>query len=253
MIREHRCIRCGACLDTCAEGAISQVGDAVRTNLEKCTVCGDCVEACQTKAREIVGREMTVDQVIAEIERDTPFYDESHGGVTFSGGEPLMQAPFLIELLRACRGRDIHAAVDTTGLANSKTIAEAAEYASLFLYDVKMIDDARHVKYTGVSNELILQNLRVLSRDGRNIVVRVPLIPGINDDDANMDALAEFVLSLSHVPPVSLLPYHKAGADKYTRLGKSYALAGTEPPTDARVAELAERLGRAGLAVRIGG
>ena len=240
-------------MPVCPEDAISQDGDSVLTDLDKCTVCGDCVQVCQTQAREIVGREMTVEQVVQEIDKDVAFYDESRGGVTFSGGEPLMQPRFLSALLRACREREIHAAVDTSGLASWKTLQEIAEHASLFLYDLKLIDEMRHRNFTGVSNALILSNLRALSRDGRAVVVRVPIIPGINDDEQNLEQLARFVLSLVSPPPVSLLPYHKAGADKYARLHKPYALAGTEPPAEERTAELADRLSHYGLAIKIGG
>ncbi|MCL4394349.1 MAG: glycyl-radical enzyme activating protein [Chloroflexi bacterium] len=253
MFREHRCIRCGSCLTTCPEDAISKDGDAVLTDLTKCTVCGDCVQVCQTEAREIVGREMTVEQVMQEIEKDVAFYDESRGGVTFSGGEPLMQAPFLVALLRACREREIRSAVDTSGLASWKTLERVADLADLFLYDLKLIDETRHRNFTGVSNELILSNLRALARNGRSVAVRMPLIPGINDDEHNLEQLARFVLSLDHPPQVSLLPYHKAGADKYARLHKPYALGDTEPPTEERATELADRLQGYGLTVRIGG
>jgi len=252
-MREQRCIRCGACLTICPENAIAESDGSFITDLSKCTVCGDCVQVCQTEAREIVGRAMTAAQVMAEIEKDIAFYDESGGGVTFSGGEPLMQPDFLLALLQGCKERDIHTAVDTSGLASWTTVQRVAEYVDLFLYDLKLIDDTRHRQFTGVSNELILTNLRALARRGCAISVRVPIIPGVNDDPENIAQLGQFVLSLAHPPPISILPYHKAGINKYARLNKPYALPETQPPPDGRVAEIVTTLQELGLKVRTGG
>lgn len=253
MFREHRCIRCGACLTACPEHVISQSDGLIITDMIKCTVCGDCVQVCQTEAREIIGHQVTVAEVITEIEKDIAFYDESGGGVTFSGGEPLMQPDFLLALLQGCKERDIHTAVDTSGLANWKTVQRIAEYVDLFLYDLKLIDDARHRQFTGISNELILANLRSLALPGRTIMVRVPIIPGLNDNPEDIAQLGQFVLSLAHRPPISILPYHKAGVNKYARLNKPYALPETQPPPDGRVAEIMTTLQELGLEVRTGG
>jgi pyruvate formate lyase activating enzyme len=195
---------------------------------------------------------MTVAEVMAQVERDVIFYDESGGGVTFSGGEPLSQPEFLGALLAAAREREIHTAVDTTGFAPAEVVEALAEDVGLFLYDLKLMDDEAHRRYTGVSNRLPLANLRWLAAAGRPIRIRVPIIPGITDGDANLEAIGRLVAELD-LGGIDLLPYHRIAADKYGRLQRDYPLAKVERPGPARMAELAERLKRRGLAVRIGG
>ncbi len=251
--RANRCIQCEACLSACTQNAIFWDGDVISTDREKCTLCGACVEACYTEAREIVGQEMTVAQVMAEIERDIAFYDESGGGVTFSGGEPLSQRGFLLALLRACREKEIHTTVDTCGFSPWETLDSIREYVDLFLYDLKLMDEARHRKFTGVSNELILENLQALSRRGHNIVLRVPIIPRINDDEENICRIGTFAAALPHLNRVDILPYHHAGVEKYNRLNRAYGLPETRPPSDERLAGIARILRGFGLQVKIGG
>jgi len=241
-----RCIRCRVCLQACGEGAISwsDDGDSV-TNKEKCTLCGECVELCYAQAREIVGQQMTVAQVMAEIEQDVAFYDQSGGGVTFSGGEPLSQPEFLLDLLRACKAREIHTALDTCGFAPWETLDAIRQYVDLFLYDLKLLQDDKHQKFTGVSNALILSNLQALSQREHHIVVRVPIIPGLNDDEENICQIGAFVAALPHLERVDLLPYHSMAAAKYERFNKDYGQA--RPPLDQRMAEIAQTLRDAGL------
>jgi pyruvate formate lyase activating enzyme len=249
----RRCIRCGACLQACSPGAISLSGDLMITDETLCTACGDCVQACQAEAREMVGRRVTAAEVMVEVEKDIVFYDESGGGVTFSGGEPLMQPEFLYALLQDCKEKEIRTAVDTSGLAAWKTLQRISQSADLILYDLKLMDDASHRRFTGVSNELILSNLQSLASQGSAIAVRVPIIPGVNDDSTNLSRTGEFVASLARVPPISLLPYHKAGVDKYARLKKNYSLPEIQTPSDERMAEIAAMMMGFGLTVRIGG
>ena len=253
MVRPARCIQCGTCLDVCPQGAISRNGDAISTDPEKCTVCGTCVETCFAEAREIVGREMTVAQVMAKIERDVPFYDESGGGVTVSGGEPLLQPDFLLALLQACREREIHTALDTCGFAPWETLDRIRGYVDLFLYDLKLMDDARHRRFTGASNQPILENLQALSQHGHGIVLRVPVIPGVNDDEEDVRQIGRFAASLPDLRRVDLLPYHQTAAQKYERLHKTYRLPETRPPCDGRMAEIARIVQEFGLPVNIGG
>jgi pyruvate formate lyase activating enzyme len=253
IFRAYRCIRCGACLSVCVQGAISWDGDAVSTDREKCTHCGACAQVCYSEAREAVGREMTVAQVMAEIEGDVAFYDESSGGVTFSGGEPLWQAGFLLALLQACQAKEIHAALDTCGFAPWETLDAIREHVDLFLYDLKLMDGAKHRDFTGVSNELILKNLQALSQRGHDIVLRVPIIPGINDDDANIRQTGAFAAALPHLSRVDLLPYHHTGVDKYNRLDRAYGLPETRPPSSERLASIAQTLRGFGLQVKVGG
>jgi pyruvate formate lyase activating enzyme len=253
IFRAYHCIRCGACLSVCVQGAISWDGDAVSTDREKCTHCGACAQVCYSEAREAVGREMTVAQVMGEIEQDVAFYDESKGGVTFSGGEPLWQAGFLLALLQACQEKEIHAALDTCGFAPWETLDAVREHVDLFLYDLKLMDAAKHRDFTGVSNELILKNLQALSQRGHDIVLRVPIIPGINDDDGNIRQTGTFAAALPHLNRVDLLPYHHTGVDKYNRLGKAYGLPETRPPSGERLASIAQTLRGFGLQVHVGG
>jgi pyruvate formate lyase activating enzyme len=253
MYHENRCIRCGACLAACAQGALSWNRDRVSTDLAECTLCGACVEACYAEAREIVGQEMTVAQVMAEIERDVAFYDESGGGVTVSGGEPLQQSAFLLALLRACRREEIHTALDTCGYAAWETLDRIRGDVDLFLYDLKLMDDARHRGFTGVSNRLILSNLQALSRRGHRIVLRVPVVPGVNDDAESVRQIGAFAASLPALEGVDILPYHRAALDKYRRLNRRYRLSKTDPLPDERLAEMAQVLRGFGLGVNIGG
>jgi pyruvate formate lyase activating enzyme len=261
IFRAHRCIRCQACLQVCAQGAISWNGDSAATDPDKCSVCGACVQACYAEAREVVGREMTVGQVLAEIEKDIAFYDESGGGVTFSGGEPLLQPDFLLALLRSCKERGIHTAVDTSGFASWETLDSIREHVDLFLYDLKLMDDAGHRRFTGVSNQPILRNLHMLAARGHNVFLRLPIIPAVNDADESIRQIGAFVAGLPHlaspgsVKParVDILPYHHAAVEKCHRLGKTYGMPDTRPPSDERMAQIARILEGFGLRVKIGG
>jgi len=204
----------------------------------------------------MVGQEMSVAQVMEEIERDVPFYNQSGGGVTFSGGEPLMQPDFLLALLKACREKDIHTALDTCGFAPWDILDSVRGYVGLFLYDLKLVDDAAHRKFTGVSNEIILRNLQRLSERGHDIFLRTPIVPGINADDKKDEHIRQigaFAASLPRLGRVDVLPYHHIAQEKYERLGQVYKLPETRPPSDERMAEIAQLLREYELQVKIGG
>ena len=253
LLRPNLCIGCGACLDVCPQGAISKNGRGIVTDLEACSACGACVDVCYSDARVLVGKTWSVAEVLAAVERDRPFYDQSGGGVTFSGGEPLMQPAFLLALLQACKERGLHTTVDTCGFAAKEVFADIADYVDLFLYDLKVMDDARHKDVTGVSNRLILDNLRMLSQSGHDLVLRVPIIPGVNDDRENLEHLGQFIASLPHLNRVDILAYHQTGMEKYQRLHRSYRLSETNPPSEARMDEIAAYLSTFGLSVKVGG
>ena len=253
VFRASRCLRCGACIAACAQGAISTDGDVPVADSEKCTLCGACVEACHAEAREIAGREVTVAQVMAEIERDILFYDQSGGGVTISGGEPLLQKDFLLALLRSCKQEEIRTALDTCGHSPWEALDTVREYVDLFLYDLKVMDDEKHRKFTGASNRLALNNLQALSREGHSIVLRVPIIPGINDDEENIGETGALAAGLGSLKRVDLLPYHATALQKYARFDKHYELPETRPPSDEHMTALVRTLRGFGLQVQIGG
>jgi pyruvate formate lyase activating enzyme len=188
---------------------------------------------------------------MAEIERDIPFYDESGGGVTFSGGEPLMQPTFLSALLKECRRQEIHTVVDTSGFANWNVIEKIRVDVDLFLYDLKHMDSIRHREVTGVPNEVILENLRRLSAVGAKCIIRIPLIPGINDDENNLVESGKFLASLSNIENVELMGYHDIAQAKYEALDREYPLIGTQPPTQTDMYNAAKILQRHGLNVVI--
>ncbi len=250
ILRPERCIGCGACVEACESGAIILDEDSVSTDRERCTMCGVCAEVCYAEAREIVGREMSVAEVMDEIERDAPFYDQSGGGVTFSGGEPLVQPTFLQELLRACQEKGLHTVLDTCGFAPWHVLETVREDVDLFLYDLKLMDDTRHQSFTSVSNGPVLENLQRLSGHGHRIIMRVPIIPGINDDEETLRRLGAFAARLPSLEYVELLAYHRIGRDKYHRLGKPCPMPETDPPSEDRMREIAERLRQLGVAVR---
>jgi pyruvate formate lyase activating enzyme len=263
-----RCIRCGRCVAACPEYAIiapggehdHETGEGAgpwrtwRTEEGRCRVCGACVEACPTGARTIAGEQMSVAAVMKAIERDRIFYDESGGGVTFSGGEPLMQPAFLEALVEQCRARRIHVAVDTSGFGDPAALERI--WPDLFLFDVKAIDEERHRAITGVSNRVILDNLaRVAARTraGRaSLIVRFPLVPGVTDDDAEVREVGRTLSSLG-ISRIDVLPYHRAGLAKYERLGRRCGLPLTQPPAPERVRRVVEILSEHHLTVRVGG
>jgi pyruvate formate lyase activating enzyme len=195
---------------------------------------------------------MSVTEVMREVERDLLFYDETGGGVTFSGGEPLRQPDFLLELLQASGERGFHRAVDTHGWVAEDTILRVAEHTDLFLYDLKVMDSDRHLETTGVPNERILSNLERLAERGAAVHIRIPLIPGVNDDDANLDRTAEFVRGLPGIRTVGLLPYHRPAKDKHARFGIPWRMERDDEIPEARVREIAARLARHDLDVSIG-
>jgi pyruvate formate lyase activating enzyme len=196
---------------------------------------------------------MSVDDVMAELEKDVAFYDESGGGVTFSGGEPLRQPLFLLALLESCKARGIHTALETSGFAPWPTVREISMHTDLFLYDLKVMDDEKHRALTGVSNASILRNLKALASEGSPINVRVPIIPGVNDDEENLRQIAACAASLVPAPAVVILPYHGGGVEKYERLRRIYRLSGTNPPSEERIAEVRDMFVELGLSVTTGG
>jgi pyruvate formate lyase activating enzyme len=202
---------------------------------------------------ETAGRRATVDEIIREVEKDIVFYDESGGGATFSGGEPLSQPQFLFALLRKCRKREIHTAVDTTAFSDQAVFGQLIELADLILFDLKLMDDTAHKRYTGVSNKSILKNLTLAADCQTPLHVRVPIVPGITDTKENISAIAQYLKTLPRLKRIDILPFHDNAAKKYERLGMVNPMAGILPPTQSHMADIKTGFESSGFAVTIGG
>lgn len=250
---EDRCARCGHCWNVCPENQAVQDQSGPLVDRAQCVRCGKCVDACVTGARQMMGTEVSVGEVLSEILKDRIFYDDSGGGVTVSGGEPLAQLPFLQSLLEACRTEAIHTAVDTCGFAPQEDLLAIAPLTDLFLYDLKVMDDDVHRRLTGVSNAMILDNLKALGSVHDNIWVRVPIIPGFNDGDRHLDAVARFAASVEGVRQVNLLPYHELGSHKNEHLGRLDTPESVPSPSADDMKAAAERFRAVGVTVHIGG
>ncbi|MFW5810116.1 MAG: glycyl-radical enzyme activating protein [Thermodesulfobacteriota bacterium] len=223
-----------------------------RVAIEQCEPAADSSGGA-IEPPETFGWAATTSEVVAEIEKDRIFYEESGGGATFSGGEPLSQARFLKSLLTACAEREIHTAVDTSGYAPHRVVTEIGPLADLFLFDLKLMDRMAHLRYTGVPNELIFENLEALVEMGKPIIIRFPLIPGFTDKEPNIRAVGQYVSTLDTVQSIAVLPYHEIAAGKYTALQLRNRMTDTRPPDEARVTEAASLLASYGLEVTIGG
>ena len=247
-----RCLSCGECAHVCPrEGGPLPAGAALGS--DECAACGECAEACPTRARQIAGRSWSVADVLDEVMRDRLTYETSGGGVTFSGGEPLAQGAFLLACLDACRRAGLRTAVDTCGAASLELAVAAARRTHLVLWDVKHTDEARHRELTGAPLAPILANLAAVAEVGVPIWLRVPVIPGLNDDDENLRAVARLAAATPNVQRVSLLPYHRTGSGKLARLGRAGETVPAAGPPAARMHALAAALAAAGVATTIGG
>jgi pyruvate formate lyase activating enzyme len=199
---------------------------------------------------ELIGREVTIEEVMNELLKDRIFYEESEGGVTFSGGEPLYQPEFLLELLKKCKEENLHTILDTAGCESKEVLDKVLDYVDLFLYDLKLIDNEKHLKYTGHSNRDIITNLQFLSYNGKHIVVRIPVIPGINDTQKDLQAFGEFLQTIDLIQ-VELLPFHKIGERKYSKLQKVNRMKDIKEPTKEHLVEIKEYLKSFNLKVLI--
>ena len=249
---KNRCTGCGVCMSKCVNNAITIENGYPVTDRNKCLKCGKCALFCPHGAREICGEEMSVTEVMKEILKDSIFYEESNGGVTFSGGECFMQHDFLKELLVKCREKGIHTAVDTSGYVSENIIKDLAEYIDLFLYDLKAVDNEIHRDFTGVSNEVIIRNLKMLSEMGKDIFIRIPVIPGFNEYDENWNRTVE-ILKTVKVIKVSLLPYNNFAESKYNRIEKKYQMSENTVPSDERMERIKNIFDTAGIKAEIGG
>ncbi len=247
-----KCIGCGWCFEVCPNQAHSMVDGRHVLDRTRCTVCGRCAEKCYAGALEIVGRTATVEEVLAEVLRDKPFYETSGGGMTLSGGEPLMQIDFSAALLAAAKREGLHTAVETCGQAAWKCFERIISDVDLFFYDIKETDPASHTEYTGVDGKLILENLRKLHATGADILMRLPTVPGLNDSPEHFKRVADLAASLPGLVGVEIMPYHRLGLSKRQRFGLAEqhdCLIDVETPEQETVAEWVSTLRRLGANV----
>lgn len=222
--RYTSCKRCGTCVKVCPEQAVTLSNDGVHIDRVKCTVCGECVKNCLPEALQISGKRMTLDEVWKVVKKDADYYEASGGGVTASGGEILAQADFVAALFKRCREAGYHTCADTSGFGDPAALLKILEYADLVYFDLKHMDPEAHRQYMGQSNELILNNLELVVKTGVPLVIRAPLIPGYNNSDENLRAMAAKVAEIAKDSVVNLLPYHRYGANKYRMIDMTYQL-----------------------------
>lgn len=250
MTHNVRCIACGKCAAACLIGAIAFTDKHREIDWEKCNNCLECARVCPAKAIELIGHYMTVEEVMKKVEADRTFYENSNGGMTVSGGEPLVQPKFVTELFKKCREKGIHTTLDTTSNALWQNIESVLEYVDLVLQDIKHMDTGMHKKGTGVGNELILENAKKIAKRKR-IWIRIPLIPGFNDSEVNIKKVAEFASDIG-AEKVSVLPYHELGSSKYPAMGQVYPMQGTKPPEKKVMERIRKTIESYGLKVEIG-
>jgi pyruvate formate lyase activating enzyme len=249
-----RCIGARDCIEICPNGALSLTPDGIVTDWDSCNLCGKCADACPTKAIEMSGRFYTSQELFKIIEKERVHFEQSGGGVTISGGEPLMFPEYLVELLMLCKQAGIHTTVDTSGFAPKEILLKVAQHTDLFLYDLKLMDPVQHKKWTGVDNKLILENLKVLVDKKYAVNIRVPLIKNVNADDQNLRATAKFISNLNgQIPSVNLLPYHPIGKGKYKKMGIVYDSFGMEELTDIEIQQAVHIFKTFEIKVDIGG
>jgi pyruvate formate lyase activating enzyme len=251
LAREVKCRRCGSCAEACPEGAIALSEDqGRRIDWARCSQCLLCVDACKYGSLNACGRTMQVAEVVDEVVADRVFYETSNGGVTFSGGEPLLQSDFLRSLLLACKKERLHTALDTSGLAPWEEIEGLLKFVDLFLYDVKHLDPLEHRRTTGAGNELILENLRRVAKTTATWL-RVPLIAGFNDSEQQIRGVAALAREVG-AERVSLLPYHEGGKSKSGQIGEAYRFCEGRGPTEERIAALKKIAEREGMEISVG-
>jgi pyruvate formate lyase activating enzyme len=252
----ERCTGCGKCVETCPEKAITIVDGKATTDRSFCKGCGICAEVCPNEARDLMGKEMTAEEVFKEANSDAIFYQGSGGGVTISGGDPVAQPDFVIAILKMCKNAGLHTALETSGVAEWYILKKILPYTDMVLYDFKHMDAEEHTRFTGKSNRLALENAKKIITEFSNIVfvARVPVIPGHNDSEENVTGTARFIAQeLENSIKVHLLPYHKLGVSKYERLEDPGKIIFIEPPSEEHMERLRQLVESAGLTGVVGG
>ncbi len=243
---------CRKCIDACQNNALSWDGFGIKINREICISCGICTSTCNSEALDLAGKTMSVSEVLEIVNKDSSFYEQSGGGITFSGGEALLQIDFLYELAKACKDQNLNTCIETSGYASWKSLEKVMPLIDLFLFDIKTIDDESHKKNIGVSNKLILSNFEKLINAGANVCVRIPIIPGFNDSESNITNTIDFLKKHGNNCTVSLLPYHTLGVTKYKKLDMEYSLADVPTPSQESMQEIAEMFNKNGFYTTIG-
>lgn len=251
MFNEKLCVECGKCKLVCGVEAID-LASPYRVIQDKCTVCGSCVEVCPTGALVVSGEVLRVEEVVDELKKDSVHYRRSDGGITLSGGEPLLQSEFCEELLKGCKTIGWHTAIETAMYVSEKAVRRVAPYVDLFLLDIKSMDSLTHREFTGVDNEIILKNAKLVDDLSKEIVIRVPVIQGFNSDEKSIREIAEFSKTLKKVKEVHLLPYHNYGENKYRAVGKEYRLKDAKTPDKEKMGHLKLVVEKTGLKCSIG-
>lgn len=234
---EKSCAGCGRCIEVCPREVHSIVGPRHLVKYTSCVACGKCVDACLSDALSIVGKVYDPDALLDILKKDMPYYARSGGGVTFSGGEPMLQLDYLQTMLQKCKESGLHTAVDTAGNVPYENFQQVMPYTDIFLYDIKLFDSEKHRDATAVPNERILSNLKQLTADGARVIVRTPVIMEINGDFKELEDIAGFLGSLSGIELVQLLPYHSYGVGKYETLGMTSKIKNHTPPAEAFLEE----------------
>ena len=247
------CIGCRACASACPNSAIKITEQAITTDYSKCTLCGTCADECYPLARTMSSRSMTVDEVFEEIMKEKRSYIISGGGITLSGGEPLLHIDFAKELLSRIKKEGVNTAVETAGNVPKEAFTELIPLIDTFLYDLKIYSSDKHSYWIGAGNELILDNLKYVSDVHDNVVIRIPLIPGINDTDTEFRLMMDFVSSLRKINSIHILPFHNLGANKYSLIGEKYEMEGFTEENEQRIQACSSIAGSYGFRVNVGG
>lgn len=232
-----KCLLCGKCMPVCPNGCHIFEENTHNFNRKNCVACGSCTDECLAEALESVGYESTVDEIIADVLKDKVFYDNSGGGMTVSGGEPMMQFEFTYSLLKRAKEEELHICMETCGYAATEKYLKIAELVDIFLFDFKATDPEKHKEFTGFDNKLILKNLKVLDEAGAKIILRCPIIPSLNDTPEHFKGIADTANSLKNILEINIEPYHPLGSGKSSKLGKEYPLENLTFPTDESVKE----------------